>query len=172
MTRHSTLRRLTLIATGAMVTVIVAVPNVSLAQTSTRTTIVTQSLAYGPAGGFGSRHFHSGTRLVTRTTLSQTIVSRAPAPLPGDVVPFALLPTVSGIRQTPVAPPTVYRIAGPRTAMHEADERRMHQINPGARVISPDDVDLSRETRRRYGVRDPGQMRAHAGPRVIVILPE
>lgn len=181
MTRHSSSSRHAARMAGFVSAVVFfavltqAIP--SQAQVTSRSVVVTQTKGHG----LSAVRLH-GTRTITTTTLSQTLVFREPQPAPGGIVPFSLLPAVAGIRQTPVAPPTVYRIAGPRTAMHEADEMRMRQVNPGARVITPGDVDLSHETRRRYAVNEPGQPRMMSGPRmsgprvigprVIVVIPE
>ena len=116
--------------------------------------VVTQTQTQALAPGLSRHHV---TRNVTTTTVRQTLVVREPALDFTGAVPFGLLPVMAGIRATPVAPPSVYRIAGSRTAMHDADELRMRQINPGARVISPDDLTLTRETRRRYAVAEHAQ---------------
>jgi hypothetical protein len=184
MLRHSVLRRFaSRLPTAALaMTIIGSSALLSSAnaqtQTTTRTTVITRTTG-GPVGVIGVGRFN------TVTTIQQTSVSdvgrRA---MLGDVIPVDQLPVVVGIRRTPVAPPTVYRIEGPRTAMHRADEERMRQINPGARVITPDDVSLSPRTRARYAVQGetrPRAMRVRSAaaqnrdgmmmPQIIIVRP-
>jgi hypothetical protein len=60
--------------------------------------------------------------------------------------------------------------------MHKADEARMRQVNPGARVITPLDLSVPREIRRRYAIPQDGVPREMRRRRVAesqgVMMPQ
>jgi hypothetical protein len=150
------------------------------AQTTTRTIVVSRTSSGGFATpGWATRNFgRFSTVTMVRQTIQTDVSARA---VQSGVVPVDQLPVVAGIRRTPVAPPTVYRIEGPQTAMQRADEERMRQVNPGARVITPDDLSVSPQIRSRDAI----PRRGHAAelgrrsvaasgvmvPQVIIVRP-
>jgi hypothetical protein len=161
-------------------------PGDALAQTTTRTIVVTRNVSSGfAAPGWATRDLRSPSQggITSVTTIRQIVETESRDRfVPFGVTPVDQLPVVVGIRPTPVAPPTVYRIEGPSTAMHKADEARMRQVNPGARVITPLDLSVPREVRRRYAIpREgvPAEMRRRrvaqaegvVMPRVIIVRP-
>jgi hypothetical protein len=163
-----------------------AMPVVAGAQTTTRTTVVTRNVNSGFAvPGWATRDLRAPfSRGVTSvTTIRQVIETESRERfVPFGVTPVDQLPVVVGIPASPVAPPTVYRIEGPSTAMHKADAARMRRVNPGARVITPLDLSVPREVRRRYAIpREgvPAEMRRRrmaeaqgvVMPRVIIVRP-
>jgi hypothetical protein len=153
---------------------------------TTRTIVVTRTTSSGfAAPGWATRDLRSFSHggITTVTTVRQVIEAEAAPRFAWlGTTPVDQLPVVTGIRPTPVAPPTVYRIEGPSTAMHKADEERMRQINPGARVITPLDLSVPREVRRRYAIPREGvspelrrrRIAASQGvmmPQVIIVRP-
>jgi hypothetical protein len=186
MLRHITSRRLRLHGAFALAGVVILAPFAAEAQTSTRTVVVTRTTGSGfAAPGWATRDLRSFSHggITTVTTVRQVIEAEA-APRFSWLgsTPADQLPVVVGIRPTPVAPPTVYRIEGPSTAMHRADEERMRQVNPGARVITPLDLSVSPQMRRRYAIPREGvapdvrrrRIAASQGvmmPQVIIVRP-
>ncbi|MGL4728096.1 MAG: hypothetical protein ACRCWO_05020 [Bosea sp. (in: a-proteobacteria)] len=184
MLRHSALRigvlgcsaRLSPATALAVIAGVFAIiqPIAAHAQTTTRTIVVTRT-----SGGFAGPSWAAQDfgRYRSVTTIRQSVQTDVgPRAVRYGVVPVDQLPVVAGIRRPPVAPPTVYRIEGPRTTMHKADEERMRQVNPGARVITPDDLMLSPQTRARYGSSNAARLRdmrrRHAVVQDRVMMPQ
>jgi hypothetical protein len=186
MLRHITSRRLQLAVASALTGIVSFAPLAAEAQTTTRSIVVTRTTSSGFATpGWATRDLRSfGHGGITTVTTTRQVIEAESAPRFTwfGATPVDQLPVVVGIRPTPVAPPTVYRIEGPSTAMHRADEARMRQVNPGARVITPHDLAVPREVRRRYAIpREgvPGEMRRRRiaegpgvmMPQVIIVRP-
>jgi hypothetical protein len=186
MLRHIMSCRLRLAGAVALAGVVSLAPFVAEAQTTTRSIVVTRTTSSGFATpGWATRDLRSfGHGGITTVTTTRQVIEAESAPRFTwlGTTPVDQLPVVVGIRPTPVAPPTVYRIEGPSTEMHKADEARMRQVNPGARVITPLDLSVPREVRRRYAIPREGaapemrrrriaESRGVMMPQVIIVRP-
>ncbi len=172
--RRAVLARIAVSCAGAFLAVSGLPAPDALAQTTRSITIVqTRAGVPFPHPGWATWSVRQTT---TITAIEQRVPDVARRAVIGGVVPVDQLTAVAGIRRTPVAPPTVYRIEGPRTAMHKADEERLRQVNPGARVITPDDLTVSPQMRRRYAIPPEGRAPEMRRPRVAasqgVIMPQ
>jgi hypothetical protein len=177
---HIISRRLHLSGALALAGIACLAPPAAEAQTTTRTVVVARTASSNfAAPGWATLDLRGRNHgaITTVTTVRQVIeTENAPRFAWLGTTPVDQLPVVVGIRPTPVAPPTVYRIEGPSTAMHKADEERMRQVNPGARVITPLDLSVSPQMRRRYAIPQDGVPREMRRRRVAesqgVMMPQ